>query len=47
MDTDYDYDEELFITEFVYKLNCIHDENEWNKKIIKVLLEYIQDKGLI
>lgn len=40
-DTDYDYDDELFITEVVYKLNSINNENELNKKIIKILVEYI------
>ena len=41
VDTDYDYDDELFITEVTYKLNSINNENELNKKIIKILVEYI------
>lgn len=42
IDTEYSYDNDLFITEVVYKLNCLHEENKLNKKIIYYLIEYMK-----
>jgi len=47
VDIENSYDDELMITELVYLLNNIHEQNVLNKKIIKSLIKIIEKEKLI